>query len=180
MKILIQFFNMWRLKYERYVQLSLEDKKLETHQKRQIQKKVLKELRNYASNSKWKRSANLAAKQEREYWLVKRAVAGWIDQTHKLSQKNGLYRLLKTHYEFSLIKRTFAKFSNIVRFLQEQRYNDLLVVDQIVKIRQKNILDKWQKAKTKQAAIKRLTLHSEYALKAVVFRSICARNQYQS
>ena len=145
-----------------------------------MQKKVLNELRKYASNSKWKRSSSLAAKQERDYWLVKRAVTGWIDQTHKLSQKNDLYKLLRTHYEFSLRKRTFTKFSNIIRFLQEQRYNDLLVVDQIVKMRQKNILAKWQKAKTKQAAVKILTLHSENILKAVVFRRIHARTQYQS
>lgn len=155
----IRIFYIWRDKFLRYQQLNQEDRKLEEYQKDTLRKKIWESLKKNTHDSKWKRAANLAAQQERQYWLTKRAIIGWKDQTGKLSQKTSLYKLLRTHNNFSLQKRTFIKFKQAIMYKQEQRYNDLVAINEIVKLRQRNVLKKWHLAKTKQTAAKLLTYH---------------------
>lgn len=137
-------------------------------------------LKQYTKDSKWEKSANAAADQERNYWLVKKAMIGWINQTEILSNKHNLYKLLHTHYEIGLKRRVFKLFSSVVKYQQEQRYNDLLIVHEVVKIRQRNILKKWHNLKQKLTATKMLTILSERAIKGVVLRGMYKRYQYQS
>jgi hypothetical protein len=71
-------------------------------------------------------------------------------------------------------------FRSVVDFKMEQRYNDLVIVNEIVRIRQRNLLKSWERVTIKRTATKLLTYHSEKAVKCIVLRSMINRFNYQN
>jgi len=90
-----------------------------------------------------------------------------MGQLGKMKQKNNLYKLLKTHYEYSMKKKAFTYYKTFVNFKTEQRYYDMIAVVEIIKIRQRNILQKWHRVQIKREAVKKLVFYSETAIKGV-------------
>lgn len=176
----LRLFYTWHEKFVRYQQLNQEDKKLENYQNSALLRKCLDALSRYKDDQKWKKAANTAASEERSYWLAKRAFQGWSEQIDKLSQKNKLYKLLTTHYHFSLKKNALLHFKSFVNFKMEQRYNDMVVVSEIIQLRQKNVFESWRRVQLKRQAVKQLTYHSEKAVKALVLRNMINRYNYQN
>ena len=134
----------------------------------------------YKNNKVWKKSAEKVAQEERTYWLAKRAFQGWSSQMDKMTQKNNLYTLLKTHYAFTLKKKAILSLRNFTNFKMERRYNDLVVMNNIVQLRKSNVFDNWRRVQLKRQAVKRLTFHSEKAIKAIVLRNMIESYNYQN
>ena len=119
----------------------------------------------HKNNEVWERSATKVADDERAHWLAKRAFKGWSSQMDKLRKKNNLYKLLKSHYEFSLKKKAMLHYKNYTNFKTEQRYGDMVLVSQVVQMRQRNIIQKWHRVQVRREAMKKLSFLSERALK---------------
>ena len=158
----------------------MEDQKLKVHQDQNLLQKCWDALKQSSQNEKWEKQANLAADEERRYWLAKVAFQGWSQSIDKLRQKNNLCKLLDTHHGGCVKRKVFKYFRMFVEYKQEQRYNDMVVVHEIVQIRQKNILNNWQRVYKKRQAAKQLTFHSERAIKGTVIRSMIERYYYQN
>lgn len=153
----------------KYQQLNNEDAKLKTYQEQTLLKNWFDALVQHKKDSVWERSANKAADEERSFWLAKKAFEGWVDQLDKFKQKNNLYKLLDSHYHYSLKKKAVSQLKLYTDFKLEQRYSDLIIVNEIVQIRQRNILQNWKRVQIKRQAVKKLTYLSETAIKAVMF-----------
>lgn len=134
----------------------------------------------FKNDEKWKKQANQAANEERIFWLAKKAFTGWVEQMEKLRQRNNLYKVLEAHYLFTIKKRAVESLKIYVNFKLEQRYNDLVIVNEVVKIRQRSVLQSWHRIYTKRLAVKRLVCHSEKAIKGIVVRGIIQRYNYQN
>ena len=158
---------MWQNKFLKYQQLNREDEKLKKFQHNMLLQKCWEVLLRNKNDEKWERSANKIAEDERTHWLAKRAFEGWMGQLGKMKQKNNLYKLLKTHYEYSMKKKAFTYYKTFVNFKTEQRYYDMIAVVEIVKIRQRNILQKWHRVQIKREAVKKLVYYSETVIKGV-------------
>lgn len=162
-----RFFFQWQNKYLKYQQLNKENEKLKKFQHNLFLTKCWDALVRNKNDEKWEREANKIAEDERTHWLAKRAFEGWSGQLKKMKQKNNIYKLLKTHYEYSLKRKVFTYYKTSVNFKTEQRYYDMVAVAEIVQIRQRNIIGKWHRVQVKREAVRKLVYHSEKAIKGV-------------
>jgi hypothetical protein len=176
----MMYFYTWRDRFVKHQRLNVQDRRFQIVQERNLMQKTWNALLDYNNRQKWKNSAIKAAETERYHWLAKRAFEGWSGQIEKLKQKNNLYRLLTTHNHFSIKKKVMKYFKLFIDFKKHQRYNDLVVVSEIVKIRQRNVLNNWHRVYVKREAIKQLIFHSEKAVKGVIIRSMVERYYYQN
>lgn len=134
----------------------------------------------FKNDEKWKKQANQIANDERMFWLAKKAFSGWVEQMEKMRQRNNLYKVLEAHYFFTIKKRAVESLKMHVNFKLEQRYNDLVIVNEIVKVRQRNVLQSWHRIFIKRQAVKQLVCHSEKAIKGIVVRGMIHRYNYQN
>jgi hypothetical protein len=134
----------------------------------------------FKDNEKWKRSVKQAADDERVFMLSKRAFSGWVGQMDKLKQKNNLYRVLESHHNSIIKRKAIDSIKTYVSFKLEQRYSDLVIVNEIVQIRQRNVIKQWHRIQVKRQAVKHLVCYSEKAIKGVVIRAMIQRYNYQN
>jgi len=91
--------------------------------------------------------------------LAKNAFKGWTGQTNKFKQRNNLYKLLDSHYNYTLKKQALTIFKSVVSFKIEQRYNDMIAIFDIVQIRRRNIISEWKRVTVKRQAAKMIGFH---------------------